>query len=207
MTADGKSHDDGHSGLIAFEKKSRKQARRMGDDDSLNINSMMDIMTILLVFLLVSITSDPLNVKQDDYLKLAKSTADYNPQDSIPVIVNKQAIIVDNKEVVRVECVRNGGRCQLEDYQESDNSYSIDKAFKEDGDESKFLIEPLHKRLETIVKIQKAEAKDLGREYSPTATFVIDREIPYRLVSEIVYTSGMAGLSNLRFAVIKTTSR
>ncbi len=207
MTADGKSHDDGHSGLIAFEKKSRKQARRMGDDDSLNINSMMDIMTILLVFLLVSITSDPLNVKQDDYLKLAKSTADYNPQDSIPVIVNKQAIIVDNKEVVRVECVRNGGRCQLEDYQESDNSYSVDKAFKEDGDESKFLIEPLHKRLETIVKVQKAEAKDLGREYSPTATFVIDREIPYRLVSEIVYTSGMAGLSNLRFAVIKTNSR
>ena len=54
-----------------FEKKARKVGNRDAEDQPLNINSLMDIMTILLVFLLVSITSDPLSVKQDDFLALA----------------------------------------------------------------------------------------------------------------------------------------
>ena len=37
-----------------FEKKARKVGNRDADDQPLNINSLMDIMTILLVFLLVS---------------------------------------------------------------------------------------------------------------------------------------------------------
>jgi biopolymer transport protein ExbD len=192
-----------------YQKKVRKQARRADDSGGLNINSMMDIMTILLVFLLVTITSDPLNVKQDDYLKLAKSTADYNPEDSIPIIITKEQVVVDNKRVVKVDCSRGGQICQTADYRLDGNSYAIDKSFKQDGSADSFLIDPLHKRLDALVKAQKEEAKELGEKYrfKPIATIVCDRDIPYRLIAEVVHTAGMAGLSDLRFAIMKTTNR
>lgn len=197
-----------NSELLGFEKKTRKQARGPEDGgDNLNINSMMDIMTILLVFLLVTLTSDPLSIKQDDFLLLAKSTVDYNPQDSVPITLTRNKIIVDNKAVVKVDCSVGGQVCQREDYQRTDAFYSVDKSFKEDGDEKSFMIEPLHKTLEQLVKQQKEEAKELGREFKPVATIICDQNIPFRLIAETVYTSGMAGLSELNFAIIKTSDR
>jgi biopolymer transport protein ExbD len=193
--------------IISFQKKTRKKARSGGDQSDLNINSMMDMITILLVFLLVTLTSDPLNIKQDDFLLLAKSTVDYNPQDSVPVTLTKNKILVDAKAVVKVDCSVGGQVCQREDYQREDAFYSVDKSFKEDGDEKSFMIDPLHKALEQIVKQQKEEAKELGREYKPVATIICDAFIPFRLIAEVVYTSGMAGLSELNFAIIKTGGR
>lgn len=190
-----------------FAKKERKAARSNALEGGLNINSMMDIMTIMLVFLLVSITSDPLSIKQDDFLKLANSTVDHDPEDSVPITVTKQAIIVDNKKVVKVDCAKSGQICQGEDYKDPGNTYSIGKSFKEDGSEASFMIVDLHKKLEEIVKQQKEEAKELGREFKPVATIICDHEIPYRIISEVVYTIGMAGLSDLRFAIIKGGKR
>ncbi len=201
-------HNHGHHHQLEdLLKKERKKPRVADFSGSLNINSMMDIMTILLVFLLVSITSDPLSIKQDDFLKLATSTADYNPEDSIPVTITKQSVIVDHKQVVKVDCTMGGQVCQAEDYAKVGNFYSIDKSFKEDGSESSFLIEPLHKKLDALVKIQKQEAKELGRDYKAVATIICDRDIPFRLIAEVVYTAGMAGLGDLRFAIMKSTSR
>jgi len=204
---DLKQKDSSAEELVAFEKKDRKQARAGDDTSDLNINSMMDMITILLVFLLVTLTSDPLSIKQDDFLLLAKSTVDYNPQDSVPITLTKNKIIVDNKAVVKVDCSVGGQVCQREDYKRNDAFYSVDKSFKEDGDEKSFMIEPLHKSLEQIVKQQKEEAKELGREFKPVATIICDGNIPFRLIAETVYTSGMAGLSELNFAIIKTSNR
>ena len=190
-----------------FVKKERTKKDRSPKDSPLNINSLMDIMTILLVFLLVSITSDPLSVKQDDFLMLAKSSANYNPEDSVPITVTKQSIIVDHKSIVKVDCNRNGQICQPEDYKEVGNSYTIGKSFKEDGNEASFLIEPLFKKLDELVKQQKEEAKELEREFKAVATLVCDKEIPFRLIAEVVHTAGMAGLGDLRFAIVKTNAR
>jgi biopolymer transport protein ExbD len=190
-----------------FQKKTRKTSRTTDDKGSLNINSLMDIMTIMLVFLLVSITSDPLSIQQNDFLTLANSTVDHDPDDSIPITVTKQKIIVDSDNVVKVDCAKAGQICQGDDYKSPGNTYSIGKSFKEDGSESSFMVEPLHKKLEEIVKQQKEEAKELGREFKPIATIICDHEIPYRIISEVVYTIGMAGLSDLRFAIIKGGKR
>lgn len=205
-----------------YVKKERKAVRGGEDERGLNINSMMDIMTILLVFLLVSITSDPLNIKQDDFLSLARSTANFNPEDSIPVTITKQAIIVDNKRIVPVECqTESGQQCQHSkteggpnDYKCDDkacpakgNSYLIDKAYKEDGSESSFLIEPLFKKLEEMVKQAKEDAKVLNRKWNGVVTIVCDSYIPFRIIAEVVHSAGMAGLSDLRFAIIKAGNR
>lgn len=205
-----------------YVKKARKGARRGGDPGGLNINSMMDIMTILLVFLLVTITSDPLNVKQDDFLSLARSTANFSPENSIPVTITKRAIIVDNKKVVPIECqTASGQQCQhskseggANDYKcdkkscpAETNTYLIDKAYKEDGSENSFLVEPLFKQLKEMVKTAKEDAKLLNRKWKGVVTIVCDSYIPYRIIAEVVHSAGMAELSDLRFAIIKAGSR
>ena len=189
--------------------KKPKKTREEDEAGALNINSMMDIMTILLVFLLVTLTSDPLSIQQNDFLLLAKSTVNFDPQDSVPITLTKQQIMVDAKHAVKVDCAVQGQICQPEDYTRPNSGafYSVDKTNKEDGDEKSFMIEPLHKKLEQLVKQQKEEAKELGREYKPVATIICDHEIPYRMISEVVYTAGMAGLSELNFAIIKTSTR
>ncbi|MBR58830.1 MAG: hypothetical protein CMH54_12525 [Myxococcales bacterium] len=107
-----------------------KTARRKREtSSSLNINSLLDILTILLVFLLVSISSDPLNVQQNAKLRLPKMShgcgveclqekgvkpgseckaenqvvvcrdAYRPPEDTVPITITKSAILLDNKEV------------------------------------------------------------------------------------------------------------
>ncbi len=191
-----------------YVKKPRKGRRGDKEGGGLNINSMMDIMTILLVFLLVTIVSDPLNITQDNYLQLANSTANYDPEDSIPVTITKKGVIVDHKLIVKIDCTTAGGQvCQDEVYVEVGNGYAVDKSFKEDGSESSFLIQPLFKKLDEMVKQLKAENKELGREFKGVITIICDKDIPFRIIAEVVHSAGMAGLSDLRFAIIKGGDR
>lgn len=196
-----------------YPKKLRKP-RREGGKGGLNINSMMDIMTILLVFLLVSITSDPLNVTQSNVLQLATSTADIDPKLSITVQIDRKQITVDQKDVgsVKIDCFTAGGQvCQEEDYANPDlkRSYKISKHFKKDGLDKEFLIQPLFERLEDLVKIAKEDHKRLEREgdWKGIVTIICDKEIPFRVVAEVVHTAAMTGLHRLRFAIVSTNTR
>lgn len=202
--------DENHSGLNgdSAPKKVRKKSRKGGRELSLNINSIMDIMTILLVFLMVSITSDPLAITQSDKLKLAKSTADYPPENSIPITVQADQILVDRKPVVKIDCTTvTGQQCQNQDYSEIGNTYRIDKFHKKDQNDSSPRIEPLLKKLKEIVKMKKEEDKAMDLTFKGIATVVVHSEIPFRILTEIVYTAGLAELSNLRFAILKTSAR
>jgi hypothetical protein len=80
----------------------RKPARHE-DKSSLNITSLMDAISIILCYLLVSINMDPWNVKQDQYLKLAKSTIETDPKESMAVMVNRKEILLDNTRAVPIE--------------------------------------------------------------------------------------------------------
>lgn len=228
----------------AVEKKAERKAKRdLEAKGGLTITSLMDAMTILLVFLLMTITSDPLNVKQDDNLLLAKSTVDYNPGiDSIPIMITKQHIIVDHQSVVQVECTLDGRICtsiaaegnsgfkslpegdvQALNWCESEPTpadcapdvvdrlkrmrFRVDKSYKQDGSDEQFLIVPLHKKLQQLVKNQKEENLALGREFKGVTTILADRNIPFRMLAEVVHTAGMAELGDIRFAVIKSSNR
>ena len=206
----------GNGGPEEVVKKERKRSRKGGSDVGLNINSMMDIMTILLVFLLISITSDPLTISQNAKLKLAKSTANYPAEKAIPITITADMILVDKDKVVDIECITaSGQQCRppsegdpVGDYARPDNKYSVEKFNKLDADASQFQIVPLFKRLKEIVDLnkQKAAAAEKKRDLH-AATIVAHVDIPYRIIAEVVYTAGLAELSNLRFAILKTSQR
>lgn len=190
----------------------RRRKRRGGDEGAaLNINSMMDIMTILLVFLLVSISSDPLAIKESSFMRLARSSSNFPAVYTVPLEVNKKEIVVDGKRALPMSCKFSGRPCTEEDYERPGASFSIDPVNKEHGKRESLLIVPLREALEKAVKHLKDQNLDLPEEVRKkyaenqgVATVIADRDIPYRVIAEVVYTTAMAELHDIRFAVVYT---
>ena len=230
---------------LAFKKMKEKRSR-WGGPSNVNINSMMDIMTILLVFLLLTITSDPLNIQQSKTLRLAKMVggcgfekdpatnkavpvcrdAYLPPDDSIAITITKRHIMVDQKPVVPVQCKIGGNVCTEDDIErkyECDTkpgmcdpterarwgkmTFFVDKSFKEDGSDEKFLVEPLNKELKARVEENQEMLEQLGETFKGAATIISDSDIPFRMIAEVIYTSSMTNLTDMRFAVLQTTQR
>ena len=164
-------------------RKKKRGGRRDEASGALNINSMMDIMVIILVFLLKSYGDEPLKVQSEDLIA-PQSMAELKPKDMTTITITRKAILVDDKKAVDVK------------------QGSVDKSQKQGGDTG-MLISPLLDSLQTAVKQKKREKELLRKEYKPTATIVADQSTPYRLVTEVMYTAGQAELNQFKIAVIK----
>jgi len=240
MVPQGASEAELEEMELKKQQSAERRAKHGGEEKvSLTITSLLDIMTIMLVFLLVSVTSDPLNVKLGADMQLAGSTADITPMsDSIAIQVTKGNIIVDSKNVVDIRCQIGGEPCTVEDWEKmnrcedardpgdaasgkapSDGRFDpicvkevrffVDKQDKEGASKDSMVIEPLRKALEQLVKRQMDEDEQLGRKFKGVVTLVADKEIPYSLLMEVLYTAGRVGvkgkggLSQFRFAIKK----
>ena len=168
------------------ERQKRDARRKAGDDDSaVNINSLMDIMVIMLVFLLKSYGEEPIRAMDED-LKVPRSTSLVSPEDMMTVSVTRTEILVNDRWVVDV---RDG---------EIDPSH-----ISGDGD---LRIEPLLDSLTTAVERSREESEILGEDWEPQVTVIADQITRHRLLLQVLFTATEAELSDFRFAIIQTTS-
>jgi biopolymer transport protein ExbD len=145
----------------------------------LNITSLMDIMTIILVFLLKSYSTEDIQIAPSDDLRLPVSSAKQAPEIAVNTVVTKVAIIVDGVKVASV----SGGTV---------------------GDEYKrgTLISPLFDSLKEKADEAKATAERFaGSEFTGRLLLQIDRDIPFSLVREVMYTAGQAQFAEFKFVV------
>ncbi|MBM4371292.1 MAG: biopolymer transporter ExbD [Deltaproteobacteria bacterium] len=206
-------------------KRASKKRRKPGKEGVLNITSLMDAMTILLVFLLVSMVSDPLNVKQDEAMRMARASSEDKPaSDTITIQISKEFIIVDHEKVADIECIIEGSKCTRKDMGALNDceanpagdicnkkiEFKISKQDKENANPNSLVIVPLKKVLDKQVKrqIEQLEMRE-NKKFEGVATLIVDKEIPFRLLTEVIYTAGRVGdprkggLAKFRFAVMK----
>jgi biopolymer transport protein ExbD len=155
------------------------------DVNFLNITAMMDMMTILLVFMLISFTNETASITQSDQLSLAASKTAKEVQESVSVTLTKSAILVEGNPVVNV----HGG--------------SIDASDKQSGDVNGLVITPLLAALQSRAKLDKRIAQMKGVEFEGAATIVADKGTPYRLLTEVMYTAGEAEYKKYRLIVLQ----
>ena len=169
--------------------KRRKASKIKQKDEGVsdvNINSLMDILTIMLVFLLKSYATDPINITPGPDLDIPKSSSMLKPAATVMVTVSKSAIIVDNQPVL---VIKDG---------------KVEASQKRGGEDGYFII-PLNK-----VLVDAAEKKRRLASVNPTVKFegictlVMDKETPYRLLTEVMYTAGQAEFSKFKFATISS---
>ncbi|TXD35364.1 hypothetical protein FRC98_16240 [Lujinxingia vulgaris] len=168
-------------------KRAKSASRRKSDKEaSLNINSLMDILVIMLVFLLKSYGEEPLKAIDED-LKVPQSASQLAPEDSTTVTVTRTAILVNDNLAVDV---KDG---------------AVDPSQKSGGGESGMSITPLLDELNRAVEQKKNEQRLLQEDYVPEATIIADQTTPHRLMLEVLFTASQAQLNQFRFAVIKST--
>jgi len=168
-----------------LEKLISKRKGRSGfveEKGGLTLNSMMDMMTIILVFLLKSYGEEPIVVLPNTDVPI--STAEILPKDMTLLTVNKEGIYLIRNKVV-----------------ELDDGH-VDGNFKKGG-ESGLIIEPLEAALRTEVERQKSLAQAAGANFEGDIAIVADQSTSYRLLVEIMQTAIGTEFKRFRFAVIQ----
>lgn len=154
-------------------------------DMSINLYPMMDMMTILLVFLIKSFSASTSNVQQSSELQIPYSSSEVSPGEAIVIQVSRSRIIVEGRGVVTL---RNG---------------VVDPSQKQGGAQG-FLVPALLRVMEQHRDRLKAiAAANPRRPFRGELQIIADRRTPFRTLSEILYTVGQAEFSKFRFILLK----
>jgi hypothetical protein len=159
--------------------------RKLQDTKALSINSLMDAMTIILIFLLMNYSLDPIRVDTSEDLKLPASTSEISPKATASVTVTAKEIVVADETILTI---KDG---------------TVDKHDKQGGDENSLQIQPLFDALTKEVTAQKEMARLRGAKFDGVLTIISHAETPYRLLTEVLYTAGQAEFAKFKFAIMK----
>jgi biopolymer transport protein ExbD len=165
----------------------RSYARKLGEVDTvkdLNIVPMMDMMTIILVFLLKSFSTSTNLITQDENLSLAQSETQMAAKQAVMLTITKRVVLVEGEGVAPI------------------NNGKVDPALKQTGENS-FYITPIVDVLTKIARRERKVAALQGQAFEGELLVIADRYTPYRLLTEILYSSGQAGYANYRLMVLK----
>jgi len=166
----------------------RAKLRRRPEPEhfGLNIYPMMDMLTILLVYMMaIFATSSAAAVQESSELRIPYSTSKVELSDALGIQISRSSVAVDGKPVLEL---RNG---------------IVDPSLKQGGS-SGFLITPLYKTLSEIRDRKKRTAQRFTNQpFVGDVQIIADKRTPYRTLSEVIYTLGQTEFKNLRFVVNK----
>lgn len=168
--------------LVRAKLRRREEPEHAG----LNIYPMMDMLTILLVYMMaIFATSSAAAVQESAELRIPYSTSKVELSDALSVQISRSGVTVDGKNVLDL---RDG---------------IVDPGQKQGGS-SGFLITPLYKELSKIRDRKKRTAQTYASQpFLGEVQIIADRKTPYRTLSEVIYTLGQTEFKNLRFVVNK----
>ena len=161
----------------------RYMDRRAPSSFKIQITSMVDMFVILLVFLLKTYSTSPVNITPKDGMQMPASSSLTDPIDVVKLIVSRDGVFVEDKKVM-----------------------DLDKghlaAGAADANDASFL-RPLFEELDARAKL----AKDISKvndsfEFDGKVLMQADRELAYDVLQKVMYTSMMAGYADVKLAVV-----
>ena len=147
---------------------------------SLNITSMTDMFTLLLVFLLQNFSTSSVEIKPIDGLKLPVSNSYKNPVDVLQVSISLDDIRVSDKIVAKVA----NRQIASTDVDPQDSNF----------------IQPLFKELQERAKDPKAKKTD--DEDNGQILVQADQNLPYQTLRKVMYTASMAGFPHVKLITV-----
>jgi biopolymer transport protein ExbD len=182
--------------IVTYKAELRKAIRRNAHDPEinfLNITAMLDIMTIILVFLLKTLGESSAAVPQSDDLRLPASIMKKPPaQEGVLVTISKSQILVGDDKILSLP-----GR-------ESLAQAGVDARHKRSGPNDLFIV-PLGNALMSARRTDIAVRRAKGLDPSSSEAIVIaDKGTPYRLLMEVLFTLGQSEYGKYHLMVIQS---
>jgi biopolymer transport protein ExbD len=170
-------------------RKEMNRKRLEPEINFLNITAMMDMMTIILVFLLKTMSASSASLPQSSDLVMPNSILTTEAsQDGVAVLISKSHVVVDDNIVCPVP---------------SDPTHGIEGKYKRSGPNDLYVV-PLANALQSWRDRDKqirmaTGAKDLRSE----AIVIADSNTPYRLLVEVLFTLGQTEFSRFHLMVLQ----
>lgn len=152
-----------------------RKPRRRSHTFQLRLTSMIDIFTILLIFLLKNFSTEGQMMTTSNDIILPVSSATKSPQASSIVMINSDWILVDGKPLESMQKIIN------------DNSLILSNLY-EDLKAKRILAE-------------KAASLDERMAFRGDITVQGDENIPFQILKRVMYTCGQVGYNNILLAV------
>lgn len=149
----------------------------------IQITSMVDMFVILLVFLLKSYSTSPVQLSPGKDMTLPASTSTLDPIDVLKLQVSKNAIFVEDKKVADLK----DGVIDVKDLDQNDTQF----------------IRALYTELDAQAnKSRHIASQNTEVEFDGKVIMQADRNLSYELLKKVMYTSMMAGYSDVKIAVL-----
>ena len=171
----------------------RRRLRRIQTDAGLSITSLMDMMTIILVFLLTNFGTNALPVQPSEDFQLPKSTAEGDLRLSASIIVTQTDVYVDGERILALGATEEPGV-----------SVGIPESEKRDGS-----VVAVYDRLVAQVAVLRDAPAGVDGEpaFRGEVLLQLDRRIPFAVVRDLMLTAGNAGFGSFRFVVVSDPTR
>lgn len=161
----------------------RKYMDTRGSAFKIQITSMVDMFVILLVFLLKSYSTSPVQISPSKSLSLPESSVQTDPVDVIKLVVSKNGIYVEDKRIVPLTAGELG-----EDDKDKTDAQFIKRLFDE--------LDSQAKKTRGIASINDTV------EFDGKILMQADRDLPYAILQKVMYTSMLAGYADMKLAVV-----
>ncbi|EYF00708.1 ExbD/TolR family protein [Chondromyces apiculatus] len=182
--------------IVKYKAALRKAIRRNHKEpeiDFLNITAMLDLMTIILVFMLKSVGASSASLPQSKDLTLPRSVMQGEPsQEGVAIVISKSQILVgdDPTPVALLP-----GREQL-------TQTGLDAKYKRGGPNDLYIV-PLANALAHARETDKAIRTAKGLDASTSEAIVVaDATTPYRLLIEVLFTLGQTEFGKYHLMVL-----
>jgi biopolymer transport protein ExbD len=157
---------------------SKRIRRKKRISQKLNITSMMDMFTIILVFLLKSYSAEGQLVTPAAGLEIPKSITEIAAKrPPVEIKVSQEEIAVGDQVVAVVKDEINKKEMVIQN-----------------------LVDILKKEKESAIKTAEAE----GKEFKGELMIQGDKNMSYKLLTKVMYSCGQAGYAKQNFVVYKT---
>jgi len=140
---------------------------------------MIDMFTLMVVFLLQNYSAQGQLVTPAQGLKLPQSSVEKTAEEALSVKISKNSIMVENNMVV------------------APSEYT--ELMQQKG----FMIESLYAVLSKYSKEAQKSAELFKTEFSGKISIQGDEAIPYNVLTRVMYTCGQAGYPNMNLVVYR----
>lgn len=154
---------------------SRSKKHDTNPEGELNMNSMMDMMTIILLFLLKSFSTDGALVAPSEDLTLPTSITAEKPKKELNVAISNDAIIVNDIPLMLLS--------QLQ--------------------QDEMMIPALNAKLAEYAEQEKHVELEVGKEFTHEVIIQGDRAIPFDILIKVMYTCSQSEFYKMRLLTIK----
>ncbi|MBS1970587.1 MAG: biopolymer transporter ExbD [Bdellovibrionales bacterium] len=146
----------------------------------LNITSMTDMFTILLVFLLQSYSTSDVELIPEAGLRLPSSNTMTNPVESIKLTVSKELVKLDKTKIADMK----DANFESKDIDPNDSNF----------------VKPIFDELDKIAKDEKLKDNPAVKE--GRILLQADAALPYSVLRKVMYTASMAGFPQMKLVTV-----